>query len=369
MNVFVIGARGFPGVQGGIEKHCEELYPRMAEREDVDITVLSISGYKSGAETRFDRIKFKYINSIRSKSFEKLYYGLKASLYAILQRPDIVHVQGLNCGIFIPVLKLFGLKIVYTQHSRDYLYPKWGRAARFIWRLSERSALMADRVIAVSHALNEHLKKYTDRSLVIHNGIDIKHYNIEKNEEEGYLRKYGLSKNGYLFFAGRFTEEKAIEDLIEAYTRLDLINIKLVIAGDADHESDYSLMVKELALRSDRIILTGFISGVELQALYSNAKLFVLPSKHEVLSFALLEALSYGIEVLASDIEANLQIDLGPENFFVQGDVNDLAGKIHYHLNNSMLDEERKRRLKLLEVDYNWDMVVEMNYNVYVSVL
>ncbi len=367
MKVIVIGVRGFPGVQGGGEKHSEELYSRLAKKKDLDITVIAIEKYK--IFTEWEHIKFKYFKSIRSKSFEKLYYGIKASIFAILKRPDIIHFQGLNCAIYIPFIKLFGIKVVFTPHARDYLQPKWGTFAKFILRLSERAGLKADTIITVSDVINSHFKKYTNKSVVIHNGVNYNYPEIPESEEKHFLGKYGLEKNSYIFFAGRFTEEKAIEDLIEAYSQLDNKKFKLVIAGDADHECSYSQMIKNSVKNSAGIILTGSITGRELQVLFSNAKLFVLPSRYEGLSIALLEALSYGIEVLASDIEANLQINLNKNNYFKQGDIEDLKRKMFYHLNTTLTEETKNKRLQMIKDEYNWDLIAEKTYKIYQEIL
>ncbi len=367
MKIFVIGTRGFPCVQGGLEKHCEELYKRLAKYHNIELTALVISKYYKNKIKEWNGIKFIYIKSLNSKYFEKLFYGFVASIIAVIKRPDIIHFHATNCALYIPLLKLLGIKIILTYQSRDYLYPKWGKIGKFALKMSEKAALKSDKIIAVSDTINNHLKKYTDKSVVIHNGVNFKYPEISKNEEKHFLSKYGLEKNSYIFFAGRFTEEKAIEDLIEAYNQLDLDNekIKLVIAGDADHETKYSRMIKNLAKNSTNIILTGFITGREIQSIFSNAKLFVLPSKHEGLPIALLEALSYGIEVLASDIEANLQINLDKNNFFKQGDIEDIKRKMLYHLNATLEKETKNKRLKMIKDEYNWDIIAEKTYKIY----
>lgn len=365
MKIFVIGARGFPGVQGGIERHCEELYTRLANRKELDITVIVLEGYCNKSIKNWKNVRFKYIKGVNSKSLEKLYYGLKASLYAIVKRPDVVHFHGLNSALYIPLVKLFNLKVVFTLHSRDYLYPKWGIFGRLILKVSEKAALVSDRTIAVSELINNHLKRYTDKSIVIHNGVNIEHPEVSKEEEQFFLNKYGLRKNNYILFVGRFTEEKAIEDLINAYYQMDNSKFKLVIAGDAEHECKYSKMVKRLAGKSENVILTGFITGKELHVLFLNAKLFVLPSRYEGFPIVLLEALSYGVTVLASDIEAHLQINLNPNNYFQQGDVEDLKKKIDYLLRFTITEEDRLRQMEMLKRDYNWNKIAEKTYEIY----
>ena len=75
----------------------------------------------------------------------------------------------------------------------------------------------------------------------------------------------------------------------------------------------YEKALKERASTNPDIVLTGFLRGNELKALYQYAGLFVLPSSHEGLPISLLEALSFGLPCLASGIPANRSVGLGDE--------------------------------------------------------
>ncbi|MBW7899634.1 GDP-mannose-dependent alpha-(1-6)-phosphatidylinositol monomannoside mannosyltransferase [Candidatus Brocadiaceae bacterium B188] len=369
IRIFVIGVRGFPGVQGGVEKHSEEQYKRLARNTDLDITVLAIDKYCNTQITRWENVNFRYLKSINSKNLEKLYYGLKASMYSILKKPDIVHFQGLNSAIYIPLVKLFGIKTIFTQGSMDYLYPKWGKIAKFILKISEKASLRADKIIAVSKIIYDHLRKYSDKVVLVYNGVNINHMVVSQDEEKSILTKYGLRKQGYVFFVGRLTKEKAIEDLIKAFIQLDNNDFKLVIAGGSEYTEKYSSMIKNIAKDASNILFTGFITGSELQILFSNAKLFVLPSRHEGLSNALLEAISYGIEILASDIEANLQINLNKNNFFKMGDVEDLKSKMNCLLHAEITEKEKLRRMEMLKANFDWDETSKKMYALYKEIV
>ena len=128
-------------------------------------------------------------------------------------------------------------------------------------------------------------------------------------------------------------------------------------------------MIKNIAKDASNILFTGFITGSELQILFSNAKLFVLPSRHEGLSNALLEAISYGIEILASDIEANLQINLNKNNFFKMGDVEDLKSKMNCLLYAEITEKEKLRRMEMLKANFDWDETSKKMYALYKEII
>ena len=98
----------------------------------------------------------------------------------------------------------------------------------------------------------------------------------------------------------RFVPEKNLHHLVEAFSKIDAKGCKLVLAGDTDFEDDYSRKLKAMA-RENRVVLTGFVKGQKLHSLLTHTRCFVLPSSHEGLPIALLEAMSYKLQVIISE--------------------------------------------------------------------
>ena len=144
---------------------------------------------------------------------------------------------------------------------------------------------------------------------------------------------------------------------------------KLVIVGKADHEDKYSRSLKKKAENNKNIILTGFLTGKPLRELYSHAGLFVLPSYYEGLPIVLLEAMSYGLSCIASDIPANRNVGLDDDRFFKPGDVNAIAAKIEEFINKPFKEEERERQIYMITEQYNWGKIAEDTLKVYKSVI
>lgn len=106
------------------------------------------------------------------------------------------------------------------------------------------------------------------------------------------------------------------------------------------------------------MLFTGYQYGAKLAALFRHAALFVLPSDLEGLPIVLLEALAYGVPVLASDIPPNVEILGENGRYFRAGDVDDLGRALA-----ECLAELPKLRAHAAEIkaralrEYDWDRV------------
>jgi glycosyltransferase involved in cell wall biosynthesis len=100
--------------------------------------------------------------------------------------------------------------------------------------------------------------------------------------------------------------------------------------------------------------MAGFQGGESLRQLYAHAGLFVLPSSHEGLPIVLLEALSYGLPVLVSDIPSNLEVVSDPTQVFRLGDIQELSTKIAV-VTNVKLNQAQRETLRRDCFDrYDW---------------
>lgn len=360
MRIVVVGLRGFPNIQGGIETHCEELYPRIAALGH-DVIVVRRCGFVKEAPplSSYKGVKFKDIDSPFVIGLEAAIHTFKGIWYAKKAHADIVHVHAIGPAICIPFAKLLGLKVVMTHHGPDYDREKWGFFAKTVLRLGELfAAWMADEVIAISTVITTILKnKYNrvDKVHLIYNGITTFPKASEKTD---FLTSLGLTSGNYILAVGRFVEEKRFDKLIEAYIKLKRPSVKLVIAGNADYETSYCCSLKDFALEN-QVILTGVVKGAKLAELYQNAALFVLPSSHEGLPITLLEAMSFQRKVLASDIPANKAVCLPSNNYFRLNDQQDFINRMTDLLDNGK-DSQSYDLTK-----YNWDHIAQQVASVY----
>lgn len=370
MKVVVIGTRGIPDIQGGVETHCAGLYPCLADM-GVDVTLIRRKNYADAlASARgldsWQGVKLIDVPAPKRKSLEAIVHTFRAVLRARSLKPDILHIHAIGPAIMAPLARLLGMRVVMTNHGPDYDRSKWGGMARRVLRLGERfGSMAANRIIAISPLIASIVsRKYGKECVVIPNGV-------ARPEipacSDAILASFVLTPRKYILALGRFVPEKGFDRLIDAYASLRASGridraIRLVIAGDADHEDDYSRALRRKAAGVKGVVLTGFISGDTLKALTANAALFAMPSTHEGLPIALLEAMSYGIDVATSDIPSCLLPELLPYDHYPVGSDVALA-----HLLAAKIDRRATPRAYDMS-RYSWPAIARATLDVYRSV-
>ena len=335
--IAVIGIRGLPGIQGGVEMHSENLYPLM---QNVSLRVYRRKPYLTElSHKHFGNIEFVDLPSTRIKGFEAVFHTLLCVIHILFHRPDYVHIHNIGPGMFAPLLRIAGIKTVMTYHSPNYEHKKWGFIARNILRFSEFLSLNSvNKVIFVNKF---QMAKYSDRiqqkSIFIPNGIVA----TEPTTATSFIEQIGIKPNEYILAVGRLTPEKGFEHLVEAVNQIDDVK-HLVIAGACDHDAHYFNLLKSLDTHK-KVVFTGFTFGNNLAQLYSHARMYVLSSVNEGFPLVLLEAMNYSLPIVATDIPATHLIELPAESYVEKANPQSLAlgiqqmlknpiGRIHYDL-------------------------------------
>jgi glycosyltransferase involved in cell wall biosynthesis len=363
MKIIVVGTRGIPDILGGVEKHCEKIYPKLAKL-GCDITIIVRKNYvpEHSRISAWNNVKISYLWTVKYKHFEAIVHTFAGCIFSIFKRPDIVHFHNMGPALCLPLVKIFGIKTVFTYHSINYLHQKWGCIAKLILKLSEWIGVtFADHIIVVSKATTKMLQeRYPTKKIVyIPNGIEFK-----LNKEIGILSRYALKPKSYVFTAGRITPEKGIVDLEKAYLSIENPPFKLVIAGDADYKNEYTEVVNKYAKKSSNIILVGLMGRDALTELFRNASLFVLPSYSEGLPMVLLEALGSNLPVIVSDIPQTRDFRLADYRYYTPGNVKELATKLK-ELYGKGLTEGEKEYYKHLPGEYDWSIIAEQTHQIY----
>ncbi len=165
-----------------------------------------------------------------------------------------------------------------------------------------------------------------ERIYVIYNSVVINDFpDIPKDESQ------------YILSVGRLVFWKGFDILIDVFSEIcgDFTNLKLVIVGDGPLLSNLNELAKK-TLCSNNILFTGALNKKDVFRWYAKSSCFVLFSGYEGLSHVLLEALSFGLPVIASKKGGNVElIDNGVNGILVDWpNKSDLKNALLYFLKN-----------------------------------
>lgn len=179
-------------------------------------------------------------------------------------------------------------------------------------------------------------------------GIDSNKFGGSSIDRESKRNEMGVtSTDTVLLSVGELIERKNHSVVIKALAKLANPNIKYFICGRGQLEAE----LKKLAIENqveNQVIFLGFRTDVS--DIYKAADIFVFPSLQEGLPVALMEAISTGLPVVASEIRGNTDlISNGEGGFLVQH--SDIQGYINA-IEKVMSEELLKERFKVRNMKY-----------------
>ncbi|MBR6392310.1 MAG: glycosyltransferase family 4 protein [Eubacterium sp.] len=366
----MLGHKRIPSREGGIEIVVGELSRRMVKLGNSVTAYNRKSRHIAGRDfteskrpKEYEGVSLKWIYTPNSARLNAVVYSFFAVLRAIFGGFDVIHFHAEGPASMVPLARLFGKRCVVTIHGLDWQRAKWGGFATKYLLFGEKcAAKYANEIIVLSKSVQDYFKeKYCRDTVYIPNGINMP----EQRDAEIIKDKYSLEKDSYLLFLGRLVPEKGVHYLINAYKQLKT-DKKLVIAGGASHTVEYEKELKELAGDNENIIFTGFVQGNELDELYSNAYLYVLPSDLEGMPISLLEAMSYGNCCLTSDIDECTEVCGNNAVYFSKGSESSLWDRLDELLNSpETVSELKAASAEYVLSRYNWDSITKKTLDLY----
>lgn len=254
------------------------------------------------------RVELRYIASMEDgNKAKKLRVAAKA--YAEFQKCvkhyDIVHIHMAaqasftRKSIFIRLAKRAGKKVIIHQHAADF-------DDFFLKQSDERKRqqikevfAMADRVIVLSEEWADFFGKYVcdEKNVeIIHNGVIISDYEKTDYSDQNVL------------FLGRLGERKGAYDLIKVISDVvkQVPNARFFFGGDGEIEQCKELVEKTGI--ADHVSFLGWVRDEEKETYLKKCSIFVLPSYHEGMPMSVLEAMSYGLATISTNVGGIPQI-------------------------------------------------------------
>lgn len=235
----------------------------------------------------------------------------------------------------------------------------------------------ADHVLAISQTTAEdameRLRIPSERVTVIDAGATEKFasmYGSAAAAWEVLAQRLAAIRPGYMLYVAGFEFRKNLERLIAAYgllpsevkDRHQLVVACRLLPSEAELVRTWAAQAD---VAHDRLVLTGYVSDFELGALYRTCALFVFASIYEGSGLPILEAMSCGAAVVASDTSTGPEILGDRDGTFDPYDVQAIARCLHETVDSPELLAQLAERSRLRAAHYTWRHVAERSLQAY----
>ena len=301
----VLISRRYPPQIGGAERVMANMAAALAELGH-HVTILSSQNTAEGVGKTPDTEPAD--DFVNPKLIRLPYNGLRVIgtagymralwRWLVRHKPDLVYVSMLKHDAFVAVRagKKAGFPVVLRpEGAGDTGDLAWQSRGRFGGRIG-RATRQADAFVALSQRIADELLKAgypAERIKTIANGVPVSEHVIPKDVT-----------NSNVIFVGRLAHEKGLDTLLNAWPTIvhHLPDARLRLVGDGPLRDALEQQAQRLGIASS-VEFCG--SRTDVAQLLGQSSLFVLPSREEGLSIALLEAMALAVPVVVSDIPGN----------------------------------------------------------------
>ena len=244
---------------------------------------------------------------------------------------QIVHVHGASDAsfwrkrIFVNIAKMFGKKVVYHCHGaefKQFANQHYGAVSKFLKK--------CDCIIALSESWKGWFEDtfHYPHVVVVKNVINMP--KVSKIEHSCFT----------MLFLGRLGKRKGIYDLLEVICnhKNDFRNkLKVLLGGDGDIEIVKSIIAENNL--ADIVEYKGWVSGEMKADLFNQSDAYILPSYNEGLPISVLEAMSYSLPVISTNVGGIPEILKNGQNGFIvePGDKKAIYDAIKQMMNNKTM--------------------------------
>jgi glycosyltransferase involved in cell wall biosynthesis len=365
--IAVIGIRGLPANYGGLETCAEELTRRWVAAGH-DVRVYCRSNRYGEQPAVLGGVQLVYTPSLNTKSLDTLSHTFWSILHLIFtgSRFRYVHLYNTGNSIFLPLLKLFGKKVILSGDGIEWRREKWGVLAKLVHRVGEKFAVwMADRIVVDNLEVERYYtEKYgVETSLIAYGANDIE---VDTAYSAALLKQHNLRPGEYFLFVGRLAPEKGVHNLVTAYEALRT-EYPLVIIGDDPAGGDYRDQL--FARETKNIRFLGFVYDKDYEQLLANAYMYVSASELEGTSPSLVSAMGAGICSLVNGIDENIATVHGAAYTYKRDDTMALV-ELWQRLIDTPADVATMGAAgrRCVEQYYRWDAIAEQYLDVFEQV-
>ena len=275
-------------------------------------------------------------------------------------RIDVVYTHN-NTDLFLaPRPRVTAIRYTEPYVYRNY-YNSFAKRVRcaLLKILTNRSLATADHVVCVSEyarrlAIGEN-SQWFSRSSVIHHGCG--------EPFAPSAPKPDWAPDEYLFTSAKMIGYSNLHTLVEAYAKCTSrgFSLPLFVAGgphDANYETTLKHRIEDLGLKG-QVIFLGYVDQGSMAGGMAHARVFVFSSLLEACPNTLLEALSCGAAIVASDTEPNREAAAGAVAWCDGRSATAMANSIEQVARDGLFRNILKKRALQQARQFTWERTAD----------
>lgn len=351
----------YPQATGGMQKHSRLLIESLAASNQVQITVLHPHPQLVFNHPAIKEISIPPINETKNYLLECYQYSKRVGEHLLKLDYDIIYSQGLCVWWKIGV---FREKLIINPHGLEP-YQAIGvsnkvKAIPFKWifkYLFNQATVVLSLGGKLTRILQEQIKQ-KDRIQVIANAVSLPAEPLPDRLYNDTVK---------VLFLARFASNKGIDVLFQAIDILDqkkcLARFEFKLGGKGPLYEHYLK-----TNRYEQVKLLGFIKNEDISTLYKEADIFVLPTLFEGMPTVVLEAMSWQLPIIVSDVGATAeQVSTANGYLLEPGNAIQLADSL---IEFSQLLPEIKQAMgeasyQLVKEKFTWQVITQQHLRLF----
>lgn len=352
-------------IKGGVATVINSLVEHQVQQANVQVICLIPSDQEDSL------IQIEDLKKVNFKRNGRSFFGMMAffvTFYKLIlsEKPDVVHLHSSFSGFLGRIAILLAgrykkIKIIYCPHAFGFLMETKPLKQKAYTSVEKILSIITDKIICVSKseysaAVEKGFSK--EKLVLIYNGVKPK--DIKNTCKLNYKKTYKI------LFVGRFDFQKGIDVLAEAIKDLSYckngINYVFTLVGESVNSTDN---VKFNDSDNIKIYQLGWLKPEELQKQYLTHDVIVIPSRWEGFAMVPLEAMSFGLPIIANDISTFRELENNNDKHLILFKNKDELYEILKKINTYDLEMNRKIQDKVFNINFSEDKMKESTYKLY----
>lgn len=359
MKIAFIGGRDIHKL-GGIENYMYNLATQLVKMGHEPIVFCESD---HNGEERLNGFRVIYRKGSSNPIFAKPILGVKNTkeILKIVPDVDLIHYNGWPPSIAGILARRKGILTVMQGHGFGWKRTKYPWAIRKVIQILNYLVIKfnTNLIMCSKEQTKYYESKFKKPAPTVPTAINPPDLSSCPNSDIPV--KFNIASGKFFLFIARLVQDKNPDYLIKAFNNIDAKNYKLVIAGNNPSLPKYVEHLHDLAKGNPNIIFTDAVYGQDKDWLFKNAFAFCLPSSIEGLAISLLEAMSYRLPIIASNIVANKEVLDDDKALWVHPEnTKDLSSSLQKIINQpDILKESVEYNYNKVANIYTWEKVAK----------